>query len=610
MRKRKPNFIVKNTSNTNETLKFTPRSSKKTQKNQKLVLLGWIDRPRGTHFILRPFIKDLYLNIFVKNAELKKHSVKMYSIVRASLKHISGRKHEARIQKVYPDLNDPDLEIEIVRENHPFPTEFSDLAHKDTMRESTKEGRRVDLTHAVTVTIDGETAKDFDDAISVDKTKNGNFNLKVSIADVSHFVKEGSQLDKEAYERATSIYFLDRCIPMLPEKLSNDLCSLVPKKERFTLTCEMEISPKGEMIKSRIYPSIIKSDERLTYTTVSKVIEKNQKGLVPSKIEELLHNAFELSQIIKKVKFNRGRLDLDLPELEFELDKTGGIKTIKNSERNEAHKLIEEFMILANETVSEKIEEAGYSSVFRVHEDPDEEKLKRLRFIAKKCGFRVSNKLDPLTALEKYLDEVRGHPNQKMLIVSALRSLKQAQYSATNMGHFGLGSESYCHFTSPIRRYPDLMIHRILRKSNFLKKKEGPYKLEKLQPMAEHCSDRERQAFYAERALKDLKKARFMEPLVGEKFEGVITSVKDFGMFVEIFPHLIEGLIPTRTLPYDVWTVDELETSMSGRKTKIQFDLGDRIQIQVLDVDRLRQQITFRYINPNKNSPKKGGYRR
>ena len=529
----------------------------------------------------------------------------MHTIVRIAAKKNKSSGYSGKILEVFPDINDPELEIEIVREKHYFPVEFSEQALKDAAAsQAQKQGQRTDLTHAVTVTIDGETAKDFDDAIGIDRLKNGNFNLKVSIADVSFYVKEGTALDKEAFDRATSIYFPDRCIPMLPEQLSNDLCSLVPNKERFTLTCEMEINKKGEVVKSRIFPSVIKSDARLTYTTVSKVIEKNQKGLVPPKIETILHDAFELSKIIRKAKFQRGRLDLDLPELQLDIDKFGDVKKVFQSERNEAHKLIEEFMILANETVSESIERAGYPSMFRVHEDPDPDKLNRLRFIAKKCGFQVSKKLDALAALEQYLDEVKGHPNQKMLIVSALRSLKRAEYSADNRGHFGLGSESYCHFTSPIRRYPDLIVHRILRHSNFLKKKPS-YEHKKLEAMAKHCSEQERAAFLAEREMQDIKKGRFMEPYVGKKFNGIVTSVKDFGFFVEISPHFIEGLVHTRSLPYDHWNIDELETSMRGQKTNIQFDLGDEIQIQVVDVDRLQNRITFRYIRHQKRPHQK-----
>jgi ribonuclease R len=604
MKKREPNFIIKNTSNKNETLKRPLRSSKKTQKNQ-MTILGWIDRSQRRHFfIVRPFHKDFDAFIFLKKEELTKHDVGLHTIVRVTLQRDKGNTFNGRIVETFKSMDDVELELSIIQEKHGFPSVFSDQAIREAEESAKfKPGKRTDLTQTVTVTIDGETAKDFDDAISVEENSAGNFNLKVSIADVSHYIREGSKLDEEAYERGTSIYFPGFAIPMLPEQLSNHLCSLVPHEERLTLTCEMEISPRGEVLNSWIYPSVIKSHARLTYTTVSKVVEKGEDRLVSQPISEMLHRAMKLSKIVRQTRKDRGALDLDLPEIEIDVAPDGSVRRIYQSERNEAHRLIEDFMILANEAVSENIEARGYPSIYRVHEFPDPLKMERLKKVIKRWGFTLSEKGDLVDSMQNYLDSVRGHTNEKILITSLLRSLKQAQYSATNVGHFGLGSKSYCHFTSPIRRYPDLMVHRILRSSNFLK--DTPkYSEEKLQEIATRCSETERRAFLAERDMEDMKKARYLEPMVGKEFDGVITTVKNFGMFVEMLPDHVDGLIPIRSMPNDFWDVDELETRLHGRRTHKEFWLGDKVRVQLQEVDRLKRQINLRYVAHSGESPK------
>lgn len=523
----------------------------------------------------------------------------MHTIVRVALSRLKGQTFEGKVLEVFPTIDDPELERAIVAEAHGFPTEFSDKALEDAEQaRNLPEGKRSDLTHAAIVTIDGETAKDFDDAIGVEKTKEGNFLLTVSIADVSHFVREGTSLNNEAYQRATSVYLPNFVYPMLPERLSNDLCSLVPNQERMTLTCEMLINPEGTVLKTRIYPSKIKSQARLTYTLVSQVIEDKKTDLVSPKIGNMLLLAHELSLKVRKSRNDRGALDLDLPESQMHVNEFGDVVAIKTAERNEAHRLIEDFMILANEQVSEAIEKKGYPSLFRVHENPDPLKLERLKQVVKHWGFTISEKKGMVPALQGYLDSVRGHQSEKILVTSLLRSLKQAQYSPTNVGHFGLGSQSYCHFTSPIRRYPDLMIHRILRRSDFLKKDEAPYAFEKLEEMAKVCSENERRAFLAERDLQDIKKCRFMAPFVGRFYDAVIVSVKSFGLFIEVMDYPVEGLIPLRNLPRDDYSPDELETCLSGyRGQKNKFWLGDRLKVQLTDVDRFRRQITFRFVS-------------
>lgn len=535
--------------------------------------------------------------IFVKKEELTKNDCKMHTIVRVEIRPAKGRALEGRIVEVFPDINDPSLELAIVEENHGFPVEFSrDVLDEAESVNQLKPGKRRDLTRAVIVTIDGETARDFDDAISVDELPDGSFNLKVSIADVSHFVREGSAIDREALRRGTSIYFPDRAIPMLPEVLSNNLCSLVPNEPRFTLTCEMEFSKSGERTRTSIYPSTIQSRARLTYTQVSRVLEHNEESLVSAEVLKLLRSSLKLSHLLREKRSRRGALDLDIPEVEIKVDKAGDITNVGLSERNEAHKLIEDFMIAANEAVSEAIEAKDFSSVYRVHESPDPMKIERLKLIAKRWGFTISEKKGLVDALQNYLDSAKGHPNQKILTISLLRSMKQAHYSASNVGHFGLGSGSYCHFTSPIRRYPDLLIHRILRKSDFLKADREPLPQHELAQLAETCSEYERRAFLAARDMEDIKKTRFMESYVGREYTGTVVSVKSFGLFVEIEPYFIDGLVPVRSLPKDYYEPDELETSLRGRNPKRQFWLGDRIRVQVSQVNRLSRQITLRYV--------------
>lgn len=567
-----------------------------------MTCLGWIDRLERKHqFVVRPFHKDLDIIILLKKSDVRNDDVKMHRIVRVALRRLKRQTYEGHIIERFPSLDDAELERQIVVENHGIPTEFSDRALKDAEEaRNFRLGKRIDLTHATIVTIDGETAKDFDDAICVERTNEGGFRALISIADVSHYVKEGTALNSEALIRATSVYLPQFCYPMLPEVLSNDLCSLVPYEDRPTLTCEVLLDKRGGIIKSKIYASLIRSQARLTYTTVGRFIETGRAEGISPKIAHMLESAVELSRILRKSRTDRGALDLDLPESEIICDSEGAPLKIAKIERNEAHRVIEDLMILANEQVSEAIEKKGFPSMYRIHEDPDPLKVDRLRKIAKKWGFTISEKRGLVDSLQRYLDSVRGHESEKTLVVSLLRSLKQAQYSPTNLGHFGLASESYCHFTSPIRRYPDLMIHRILRKSDFLKSPEAPYHFDHLEQIARTSSEHERRAFLAERDLEDMKKCRFMQPFVGKPFDAVITSVKNFGFFVELMQFPVEGLVPLRTLPIDDWYVDDLETTLRGYRRKGEFSLGDLVKVQLIDVDRYRAKLTFKLLNNSK----------
>lgn len=523
--------------------------------------------------------------------------------MRVELKRQGQHDYSARIQKVFESIDDPQLELEIIAENHSLSTEFSDKVLSDTQDlKNLPAGKRRDLTHCAIVTIDGETAKDFDDAITVEKLKSGDYKLLVSIADVSHYVRPGTKLDREAFYRGTSVYFPGLCIPMLPEALSNDLCSLVPHQERLTITCEMLISSSGEILKSSVYPSIIKSQARLTYTQVGHLLENEARGLFTPEIESMLLQANELADILKNRRQRLGALDLDIAETQIEVNEAGDVLHIGPTVRNKAHRLIEDFMVIANECVSELIEEKGYASVFRIHERPDPEKMRLLEQLVKTWGFKKNFTSLSSSELQDFLKEVRGHPFEKSLVVSVLRSMKKAIYSTSNAGHFGLGSSSYCHFTSPIRRYPDLLIHRILSQSQFLKKEKMPIDSDSLAAMAEKCTLAERRAFLAERDMEDLKKCRFLAHYVGKTFDGLVTTVKEFGVFVEIEPYGIDGLIPLRLLPSSDWILDGSETQLSSRRRRTAFKLGDRVKIRVQNVDRLRRKIDFMYLEHSRDT--------
>lgn len=562
--------------------------------------MGWIaqaPRRRRTYHV-NPFVKEFTSTIFIEASELKKHDCKLHTIVRVELEKKRGRNYQAKIIEVLPSIDSPETELQIVAENRGLLTEFPKSVIKEIRSASLKDSsQRKDLTQTVNITIDGEDAKDFDDAIFVEALQNNSFRLIVSIADVSHFVRPGSQVDEEAKRRTTSVYFPGFAVPMLPEKLSNDLCSLVPNESRLTLSCEMKINSKGKVTESKIYPSKIKSHARLTYKEVQRFFDGKKLSKIGPSVSKVLTSAHDLYRLLRRTKSEKGALDFDLPETKIEVKKNGDVKDIKFSDRLEAHRLIEQFMILANESVSEAIEKKGYASVYRVHEEPDPEKLKALREILKSWKIAVPKRIPNAAKwLQSILDQVKDHPAERILCLSLLRSMKQAQYSAANVGHFGLASESYCHFTSPIRRYPDLLVHRILRESNFLKSKKSPIKLKTLKQLSETCSEGEQRAVLGERDMADLKKCRYLESKVGKKFKGVIITVKEFGFFVGIEPSNIEGLVHIKNLKGDYYRLDELGIELKGDRTNKQFKIGDRIEVQLKRVDRFERQIDFQYL--------------
>ncbi|OGW39618.1 MAG: ribonuclease R, partial [Nitrospirae bacterium GWD2_57_9] len=460
-----------------------------------------------------------------------------------------------------------------------------------------RRGRR-DLRELPTVTIDGEKARDFDDAVSIERIKAG-YRLWVHIADVAHYVKEGSFLDEEAYQRGTSVYLPDRAIPMLPEALSNGICSLNPNLDRLTLTCEMDISPAGAILRYDIYDSVINSNERMTYTSVREILvdrDPAQRRRYAALLDRFELMA-ELMEILKAKRAKRGSIDFDLPEPEIVLDLQGRMTDVIRAERNMAHQLIEEFMLAANETVAGHIESKEKPFIYRIHEEPAEEKLTDLIEFLATLGITLPavKKLKPIH-LQKALAKAKGTREETLINTVLLRTMKQARYSEENAGHFGLAAETYTHFTSPIRRYPDLIVHRILKADMRGRLEDGAYveKLaDRLPEMAAHSSKRERTAMEAERDVIAMLKLEFMKDKLGEVYEGIITGVTQFGFFVQLREYFVEGLVHVSTLDDDYYHYVEKQHSLRGERRKRVYRIGDIVKVNVDRVDPLRRKIDF-----------------
>ena len=510
---------------------------------------------------------------------------------------------EGRVTEVLGEANDPEVEVLTVIRKYELPYEFPEdvIAEAGRPPQQVEEemlAGRVDLRGRLTVTIDGETARDFDDAVSVAR-EGDKIRLWVSIADVSHYVHEGTKLDAEAYLRGTSVYFPDRAIPMLPEQLSNGICSLNPDVDRLTMTAEMLFDESGIMVESRFYTSVIRSSARLTYTTVKRILVDKDEDSIATHANLVwdLRLMEELSLRLNAKRRGRGSIDFDLPEPQIILDLQGETTAIIRAERNLAHRLIEEFMLAANEAVASFLEQTPVPSLYRIHENPDPLKLKDLAEFVFSFGYELKvqeDKVNPV-ALQKLLAEVEGKPEERLINEVLLRCMKQARYSAENLGHFGLAASSYSHFTSPIRRYPDLVVHRILKRvlSKRMKQSDKEQLEAKLPETAQHTSRRERIAMEAEREMVDLKKMQFMRDKIGEEYDGFITGVAQFGLFVELVELFVEGMVPVATLPQDYYVHLEKAHALVGERTRVRYRIADRIRVKVASVNELRKQVEF-----------------
>jgi len=542
----------------------------------------------------------------------------------------------------FPD--DFGVDVEIVIRKHHIPHEFPAAALEQARAippviDEAEIAQRRDFRDLAIVTIDGETARDFDDAVWVEKLPSGNYALQVHIADVSHYVRPGSPIDEEALRRGTSVYFPDRAVPMLPLELSTDICSLRPGVDRLVLSALMEIDHRGDVVSQEFTPGVIRSAHRMTYTSVHQILEgdaevrSSYKDMAPR--FELMR---ELALILNRKRTRRGSIDFDLPEPLIEFDEFGDMKSVIRSPRNFAHKLIEEFMLAANEAVAAHLESLKIPSVYRIHEVPDPKRVLDFEELAVTFGYsmgigampvkrfrnvhhtanrggRQGNKprrdieiADPAFVItsrnyQKLIQQIDGKPEERILSYLMLRSLKQARYSEDNRGHFALAATSYTHFTSPIRRYPDLMVHRIL--ANLIAGKQPRWDEEHLRAVCNQCSDFERRAAEAERELVEWKKAKFMIDRVGEEFPGLIISTTRFGFFVELEELFIEGLVPIETLPGDRYTFHENTRKVIGERSRREFSIGDRVDVRLDRVDAVEKKLQFSLVSKEPERPHK-----
>ena len=517
------------------------------------------------------------------------------------------------IVKIIGHVNDPDIDILSVVHSYDVDIEFPKDVYEevskigDTIDESDIENR-VDLRNEVIVTIDGDDAKDLDDAISLKKLSNGNYQLGVHIADVSYYVKEGSPLDKEAINRGTSIYLVDRVIPMLPHKLSNGICSLNPNVDRYTISCIMEINDKGKVIDHKIIPSVIHSSYRMTYNNVNKILDGDfnlQEKYKP--VVQLFFLMEELAMILRKNRDERGSIDFDVNEGKILVDKNGKPTDVVLRQRGTSDKIIEEFMLKANETVAEHFKWLDVPFIYRIHEYPKEKKLTQFQSIIKPLGYTIKGSLDHIypKELSKIVDMSKGTEEHTIISTLLLRCMQKARYDEQCLGHYGLAFDYYTHFTSPIRRYPDLLVHRLIRKYLFDEKFDMTSHYASIIPaLAEQSSNRERQAIDIEREVEDMKMAEYMSDHIGEVYEGMISSITSFGFFVEL-PNTIEGLVHISDLTDDYYIYDEKTLMLIGERTKKQYKISDKVKVKVVRCNKEEKTIDFELIGQKRNFRRK-----
>jgi ribonuclease R len=535
-------------------------------------------------------------------------------IVVAALTAPPGRYQnpEGRILEVLGYPGDPGIEYRIIQHKFRLPVQFS----SDALREAEALPDRVleedsvnreDFRAEIAITIDGETARDFDDAVSLKKLPNGHYLLGVHIADVSHYVREDSALDREAYDRGTSVYFPDRAIPMLPPKLSSGICSLKPNEDRLVFSVIMEVNARGDVVARRFPRGILQSRSRMTYTSVAKILLKGDPHEMGKcgELIPLLETMQELCLILSKKRYRRGSVDFDLPEAEIEFDAKGRVIRVVPAERNISHRIIEEFMLLANETVAEKLALSGGPGLYRIHEKPDPQKVDDFATFALALGYRLENSHGEYRArdFQKFVEQLEGKIEGRFLAYLMLRSFMQARYSEINLGHFALAAGQYTHFTSPIRRYPDLIVHRLL--GECLKEEPSRGKqdqiAERMPAIALHTTARERNADEAEREIEKIKKVQFMSDKVGDEFEAVVLSVIPQGFFVELLEHFVEGFVPLGTLIDDFYHYKEKTHSFVGDRHHKHFKLGTRVLVRLDAVDMESFRLTFSVIDLLRN---------
>ena len=601
----------------------------KILKHEKDTIVGRFENNKNFGFVV-PDDKNFGTDIFISKKNFGKARNNHKVLVKITKYPEKGKKAEGKIIEVLGNVNEAGVDMLSLIKEHNLPSTFPEPVVEEAKKcgnqiDENDIANRRDLRKDIIFTIDGEDAKDLDDAVKVTKLENGNYKLDVHIADVSYYVKPNSLLDQEALLRGTSIYMLGRVIPMLPRELSNGICSLNAGEDRFTLSCSMEINQKGEVISSDVYKAVINVTERMTYTNVQKILDYlntekqevsnniNQMEIKPQDdIDEEVINRYkpyisefklmeELALILKHKRLEQGYLNLDIPESKIELDIDGRVTNIKKYETTFANEIIEQFMLTANETIAEKFFWLDAPFIYRVHEKPDYEKVQELNKFLFNFGLKIKANKDNIYPKEfaKILEEVQGKEEEKVVSNLVLRTLKVARYEAINEGHFGIASKYYCHFTSPIRRYPDLFIHRIISKylednydveENFVEE----YK-KQAEERAKQSSERENIATKVERESEDIKKAEYMEGRIGEEYEGIISSVTSFGIFVEL-ENTVEGLIRFDDLGDEYFIYDEERKILIGEHTKTTYKIGDKINIRVKDASKLMRTVDFEKI--------------
>lgn len=576
----------------------------KILKRGNIKIVGTFEQCKGFGFVL-PDNKRVTKDIFISK-ENSMGAVTGHKVVAEITVYGDETKNpEGEIIEILGHINDPGVDILSIIREYDLPVDFPEDVYKQIenlemeVLQKDREGRE-DFTGYKTVTIDGEDAKDLDDAISLDILENDNFLLGVHIADVSHYVRENTPLDKEAYKRGTSVYLVDRVIPMLPHKLSNGICSLNPHEDRLALSCIMEINHKAEVVNHRVVKSVIHSDKRMTYTAVREVLEEKTPALLEEYVDfvDMLENMNRLRILLSEKREKRGSVNFDLPESKIILDENGKPIDIKPYERSIATNMIEEFMLICNETIAEDFFWQEVPFLFRSHEIPDEQKLQKMEDFIRNFGYHLKGSKDDIhpKAIQQMLLKAEGKDEERIITRVVLRSMKQARYTAENGGHFGLAAKYYCHFTSPIRRYPDLQIHRIIKwilDGQMTEKKQKS--LNKVMPdVAKQCSMRERTAEDAERATDDLKKAEYMADKIGMEYEGIISSLTSWGIYVEL-PNTVEGMVSLQSLEDDFYIYDEENMIIYGEHSNKKYMLGQKVNIIVTKVDIELKNIDFAF---------------
>ena len=562
-------------------------------------IVGTFDKKGNTAFVIpdeRKFISDIYIPMRKDFGAVNGQKV----VAKINIYPKNDKSPEGEIIDILGFPNDKGVDVLSVAVQYGIKDKFPEnveQAAKKIPQEVTRQevAGRVDFRNDIVMTIDGEDTKDFDDAVSISKNTNGTYRLGVHIADVEHYVKQSSPIDKEAYERGTSVYFPNAVFPMLPVGLSNGICSLNPNVDRLTLSCIMNINDSGKVVSFEICESVIRSSYRLTYNEVTKIINGDvtlrQKYKAIIKQIDLMNS---LAETLMKKRESRGALDFETKEVKFEFDTNGRVADIVPHERTISHKIIEEFMVLANETVAEFAFHLEMPFLYRVHEKPSEDKLADLNYFLAGLGLSVKGDLKNIhsSSLQKVLKSIEGKSFENIASSVMLRSMQKAKYQPINLGHFGLGSKCYCHFTSPIRRYPDLIVHRAVKLSlkGMMDEKTASKLKQFVNKAGFHCTEREIAADKAERDIDDMKKAEYAKKFIGKEFPGVISGVTNFGIFVEL-DNTLEGLIHIDYLPRDRYEFNEKSYTLTGKNNK--FSLGQKLNIIIANADTETKKIDF-----------------